>query len=515
MTTVLPWGELVARIGLAGVFLLAGGAKLADRRGTLASMVAFGVPASLAGVAAVAVPLVEILVGVLLVPDATATVGALAALTLLLFFTGAVSLALVRGDRPSCHCFGQLSSGPIDRTLIWRNAAFAVLALVVVAVGVRRGRLDAWTMIVGPMTPTERVLLALSVLALAAAGVLAALLARLAAAQRELARAVAIVEQLFDDRDAAVTPSAAPSAPPAEAGLPVGAPLPPALVQTPDGTTVDLAAALAPGRATLLLVVSPNCGPCHELLPLAAGWSAADPALSVTVIARGRPYDQSAWMAGYPGLTWFFDDTPASSEALRLAWTPGAVVVSGTGRVASAVAFGRDEIVGLATWARAQAPRLRVSHVAVSRGRRDARTAAVGDPVPVLVVEDAAGQPVRLPDVARSPVALVSWQHACPYCRDLAADAAAYAGAQPEGPPRLVLLLREREPLDDLPAQVLIDSTGEVMARLGLPGTPSAVLLDDGRVVSSPAVGAADVRALLGLAGSPRPSSRPASSPEA
>ena len=77
---------IVARCFLAGVFVLAGVTKLADRPGSRQAMTDFRVPAAFVGLAAVALPLLELAAAVLVLVASTARLGALLALGLLAAF---------------------------------------------------------------------------------------------------------------------------------------------------------------------------------------------------------------------------------------------------------------------------------------------------------------------------------------------------------------------------------------------------------------------------------------------
>ncbi len=68
-------GLLLARLVLAGVFLVAGIAKLADWRGSVQAMRGFGVPQRLATPVGIGLPIAELVVAILLLPIATARWG--------------------------------------------------------------------------------------------------------------------------------------------------------------------------------------------------------------------------------------------------------------------------------------------------------------------------------------------------------------------------------------------------------------------------------------------------------
>lgn len=73
-------------------------------------MAGFGLPKYLAAPLGVALPLVELAVGIALIPAATAHWGALGALILLAVFVAGIANVMVRGREAECHCFGQLHS---------------------------------------------------------------------------------------------------------------------------------------------------------------------------------------------------------------------------------------------------------------------------------------------------------------------------------------------------------------------------------------------------------------------
>src|SRR4051794_20976103 len=126
---------LLIRILLAGVFVVAGVAKLLDREGSRRSLREFGVSEGLAGPAAVLLSAAEIATAALLVFQPTAQWGALAALLLLLAFIAGIANALRHGITPDCNCFGQLHSAPAGRETLIRNGVLAALAAVALVAG--------------------------------------------------------------------------------------------------------------------------------------------------------------------------------------------------------------------------------------------------------------------------------------------------------------------------------------------------------------------------------------------
>ena len=126
--------RLAARLVLAVIFAFSGGAKALDSKGTREGVIGFGVPSRLALPMAVALPIAEFTTAGLLVWHTTAWWGGLAALVLLAAFSVAIAVNLGRGNRPDCHCFGQIHSAPVSGRMLARNLALAVPAVVLVLV---------------------------------------------------------------------------------------------------------------------------------------------------------------------------------------------------------------------------------------------------------------------------------------------------------------------------------------------------------------------------------------------
>lgn len=126
----------MARVLLASMFAIAFAAKMADRDGIRRAVVGFGAPAAIAGAVGWAMAIAELASVLLLLVGSTAQVGGVVALVLLGGFSAAAVVNLVGGRYPECHCFGRLSSGPLEWWTVARNGFFAALAVVVVFRGV-------------------------------------------------------------------------------------------------------------------------------------------------------------------------------------------------------------------------------------------------------------------------------------------------------------------------------------------------------------------------------------------
>lgn len=109
-------------VGIA--FVVAGASKLAAGQGWFAQAAGLGVPRSVAA----PVPFAELAVGALLLVQVVRPWPAVAAIVLLVGFTGLILLRLARGQHPPCACFGAWSAKPLGWGHVARNAALLALA---------------------------------------------------------------------------------------------------------------------------------------------------------------------------------------------------------------------------------------------------------------------------------------------------------------------------------------------------------------------------------------------------
>jgi len=118
---------VVASVLLGAVFVVSGVMKLASPAQWRTQSAGLGVPSAVAPV----VPIVELVVGALLIAQIARRAAAIVAGVMLLAFTGLLVVRLLQGRRPPCACFGALSSKPISWLSVARNAVLIALAAVV------------------------------------------------------------------------------------------------------------------------------------------------------------------------------------------------------------------------------------------------------------------------------------------------------------------------------------------------------------------------------------------------
>ncbi|MEV0155104.1 MauE/DoxX family redox-associated membrane protein [Micromonospora sp. NPDC050686] len=129
-----PWLGTAARLGLAAVWLIAGGAKVGDLAASGRAVNAYQVmPYDLATVIGAALPFVELALGLLLLVGLASRLAAAVSAALLVVFIAGIASAWARGLAIDCGCFGsggQLAAGRAPSYLpeILRDLGFLVLA---------------------------------------------------------------------------------------------------------------------------------------------------------------------------------------------------------------------------------------------------------------------------------------------------------------------------------------------------------------------------------------------------
>jgi uncharacterized membrane protein YphA (DoxX/SURF4 family) len=124
----MDFALVASQLILASVLLVAGLSKLADRAGSQRGIVEFGVDARLARPLAIAIPVIEVGVGIALLFGPTVRFGAAAALGVLAGFSVLIGFNVARGRQPDCHCFGALHSSRAGAGTLIRNGILMALA---------------------------------------------------------------------------------------------------------------------------------------------------------------------------------------------------------------------------------------------------------------------------------------------------------------------------------------------------------------------------------------------------
>jgi uncharacterized membrane protein YphA (DoxX/SURF4 family) len=158
LATAAPWLATVGRVGLGGVFLVAGVLKLPDPAAAVRAVRAYRLlPEAFVSPVAFGLPMVEIVVGLALLAGVLVRTAALASAVLLVVFVVAVGSAWARGLQIDCGCFGHGGAVAAGDTAYPAEVARDV-GLLIVALGLARwprSRFALGTVLTGPVPEKE------------------------------------------------------------------------------------------------------------------------------------------------------------------------------------------------------------------------------------------------------------------------------------------------------------------------------------------------------------------------
>jgi len=152
MTAAWPWISTVARLGLAAVFLVAGGLKITDLSASGRAVNAYRLmDFETAKVVGAVQPFLEIALGLLLLIGLAVRLSAIIGAILLVIFIAGIASAWARGLQIDCGCFSKGGDLAAGRTAqygleILRDVGFLVLAGIVMAKPRSRFSLDGLLM---------------------------------------------------------------------------------------------------------------------------------------------------------------------------------------------------------------------------------------------------------------------------------------------------------------------------------------------------------------------------------
>jgi thiol-disulfide isomerase/thioredoxin/uncharacterized membrane protein YphA (DoxX/SURF4 family) len=497
---------LLARLVLAGVFVVSGVAKLLDLAGSQKAMREFGLPEPLARIAGIGLPIAELAVAVLLLPAATAPYAGWAAFLLLAAFIAGISYNLARGNTPDCHCFGQLQSEPIGPATLIRNGVLAALALFVgiagFAYGPGPGLLD-WTQ---EMTGLAWVVLIGFLLMIAALGGVVWMLVHLLGQNGRLLVRLDKIEEALAAADIELDDEDEDAEDAFEEGLPFGSPAPAFSLTGLHGEQMTLAALRASGNPVLLIFSDPNCGPCNALLPDIGKWQREYRSkLTVALVSRGKADAYVAKSAEHGLSNVLLQQNNETADAYQVAGTPTGLLVRADGTIGSGWATGGDSIRRLVEQIvedRVVAPRKAAPKPAPRPAAAPlAGTDKIGNPAPAVSLPNLTGETVALADFKGEPTAVLFWNPGCGFCQRMLPELKAWEESPPPGAPKLLVVSTgeaQRNAEMGLKSPVVLDANFSTGRAFGASGTPSAVLVNaEGAVASGIAVGAPGVLGLL------------------
>jgi peroxiredoxin len=494
---------LAARLILAAILLVSGLAKLADRSGSQQAVRDFGVPKGLAGLVAAVLPFIELVIAIALLPARTAQWAGLAVAVLMGLFTVAIAINLIRGRKPDCHCFGQLTAEPIGWSTAGRNLVLVALGLFVFAEGFAAAQLSAveW---VTALRAAEIANLIVAAAALTLSSITIWLLMQLLGQHGRLLNRLESLETAIANSGGVLPSPAAPSVPSTpQVGLAPGSAAPAFRLKGLYDEDITLDSLRASGKSQLLLFADPNCGPCTALMPDVGRWQRElQGDLSVVVISRGES-DENRAKRGEYGLTQvLLQNDREVSEAYQAWGTPSAVLVRADGTIGSYVAQGSEAIRALVSRqidptavpmlqqpAGTPCPHCGQVHPAAPAAPPADQGLPVGTPAPALKLPDLAGAEVDLEDYRGRETLLVFWNPGCGFCQRLLPELKDWESNRPEDAPAVLLVSTgdvQANAAHGLMSTIVLDDSWKAGAAFGATGTPSAVLVDSEGKIASP-----------------------------
>ena len=291
-----------------------------------------------AGAAAIA-PLELGLALLLLIPGA-ASWGAWIATALFAVFAALTAVLVRRGQAPSCNCFGQQRSQPVDRTTVARALLLASMA----------GAL-AWTE--NDATGDGLVLAASETVAsydgLAVSWlILVPLIGALVWLNVELMQQQGRLLLKTDELEHRLDAGGIPAVELMPDSLRMGQEAPRFTAPALDGTQVSLAFLQMKGTPLLLVFANPDCAPCLTLLPDLVAWQSSYPSDHMLVISSGSEVMNREKFSEIPASDVILQENGAINALFGVRATPSAIRIDEHGRIVSHLAVGKDAILALA-----------------------------------------------------------------------------------------------------------------------------------------------------------------------
>lgn len=472
---------LILRLVFAGVFATAAIAKASDIEGSRRSLKGYGIPESTTLVFSVWLIAVELILSVGFVFVTTAWGAAVASVILLAMFTAVLGYQLARGNRQNCHCFGQLMSEPTGAGAIVRNIAL-LAGVVFLAFRGMDGQGAAYS----DLSRID-VAIILEVAIFAAILLCFVTLRRMILdAQLEVSDHDHEHDHSEVERDAgAITDT-----------LPIGAVAPRFTLRSTEGSDVSLQALIDEGYPILLFFVGLTCTPCESMVDDFHAWQEElRQDFNLVFVSSGDAAANEAKF-GDAGELILLQDKRDVADAYFARWTPSLIVLGPSGKVVSNVAAGDAAIRSLIERVKradfsddfVQLPIAGASH-----------SNFVGEKVAPFSHTAADGTEISNSSLAGKRTLLLFWGENCPHCVSMHDGLFEWFAGRSNGDPELVVFTDDASLEDRLPGRVVADENYTAAGKLGMYGTPSAVLVnEDGVFESETAVGPASIWALLG-----------------
>ena len=471
---------LILRLIFAGVFATAAIAKAADIEGSKRSLKGYGIPESTTLFFSIWLIAVELILSVGFLFVDTAWGAAAAAVILLAIFTGFLAYQLIRGNRQNCHCFGQLMSEPTGAGAIVRNLVL-LAGVVFLALRGAEGQGAAYSSL-------SRIDVAI-ILELA---VFAAVLLCFITLRRMILDAQAGVLDEHEhshgevERDSgALTDS-----------LPIGAEAPRFTLPNTDGEPVSLQAMIEEGYPILLFFVGLTCTPCASMIEDFHSWqNEFRQGFNPIFLSSGDP-EANELKFGDAGELVLLQEAREVADAYFARWTPSLVVIGRNGKLVSNVAAGDIAIRSLVERVRRADFSDEFLHLPIAGA---SHSNFVGEKAAEFSHTAGDGTEISTRSLSGKRTMLLFWGENCTHCKTMHDEFFDWFAKRSNGEPDVVVFTDDASLEAKMPGRVVADENYKLAAKLGMYGTPSAVMINaDGVFESETAVGPASIWALLG-----------------
>lgn len=480
---------LLIRIFLAAIFAVAGVGKLLDLEGSEKAVKAFGTPEDFAKFFAIALPFAEIVFAVCLLFTSTSWLGAIGATILLLSFIGGMIWQIAQGNAPDCHCFGAIHSEPVSKKSLIRNIIFAILSFFLVAQG-RDSQGVGFTDLTNEMA--IQLILGLAIVVLL--GAVVYFLKKISEQQTQIMRRIELLEVLSHEGGREIEREDVSD--PHE-GLPIGALAPDFSARDLAGKIVSFENLLVKNKPMILFFFSPSCMPCQALLPEIETWqNDLKEKINFVYISKGQEEENAEKFGGTNFKQILLQKDNEIAEAFKAVWTPTAVLINADGTIASHLAAGDLAIRSLLE--NVKLVHSDTENFFVTNGT----PTQIGETVPEFSIESLDGTFLTAKDFTGKRTLLTYWSLSCGWCDKMLDDLRDWDKTRGADEPQLILLSSgeaEKHRELGLQSQIILEENNDISKKLGMDGTPSAVLINEnGKIASEVAVGAENIFALIG-----------------
>jgi len=181
-------------------------------------------------------------------------------------------------------------------------------------------------------------------------------------------------------------------------------------------------------------------------------------------------------------------------------WTPTALYIDRNGKIGSHVAAGDVAIEDLID--KLKKSDLAKPFIFFANADHHGRGLKMGTEAPDFKLSDIDGDEFGKDDLVGSRTLLTFWSPTCPHCEAFLDEFKQWVGSRSNGDPKVVLISDgdpEEHKTLGLDSPVVLDKGYRTSVKLGMFGTPSAVLVNErGIIETETAVGADNIWALLG-----------------